>query len=301
MKKIIILLTLIIFVRCEEESKNDEAAGKSKIKVASVNYPLHYFAQRIGGEKIDALYPVYPEGDPAYWQPTPDDIAIYQSADLVLLNGADYAKWTEKASLPNSKLVNTSKVFENEYIEVKEGITHSHGPEGEHEHLGYAFTTWLNFQFALKQAEAVKAALVKMSPNSTGYFDNNFVELQKDLDNMDKNMRVASAKLGAETIYASHPVYQYLGEQYGLKIISEHWEPDQVPTEKQWYEFKQRLNRNPSTIMIWEDKPLAEVERDLSNLGIKVIVFNPCGNIPESGDFNSKMVENITRLRELVQ
>jgi hypothetical protein len=37
--------------------------------------------------------------------PDTETIAAYQAADLILINGADYAKWTTKVSLPRSRLV----------------------------------------------------------------------------------------------------------------------------------------------------------------------------------------------------
>ncbi|MEJ2085889.1 MAG: zinc ABC transporter substrate-binding protein, partial [Acidobacteriota bacterium] len=69
------------------------ASDTAPLVLYTVNYPLQYFAQRIGGDLVEAAFPA-PEGDdPAYWKPTPEQILAYQNADLILLNGADYAKW----------------------------------------------------------------------------------------------------------------------------------------------------------------------------------------------------------------
>ena len=146
MKKVFVfcLLSFIFFVACQKEEQSAKQEETEKITIASVNYPLHYFAQRIGGDQINALLPVSPDGDPAYWKPDEAGIAVFQKADVILLNGAGYAKWIEKVSLPTSKMLNTSESFKENYIELHEGTTHSHGPEGEHVHKGYAFNTWLN-------------------------------------------------------------------------------------------------------------------------------------------------------------
>ena len=45
--------------------------------------------------------------------------------------------------------------------------------------------------------------------------------------------------------------------------------------------------------MLWEDQPSAKVEEILNEKGIRVVVFNPCGNRPESGDFIENMTMNI--------
>jgi len=74
-------------------------------------------------------------------------------ADLIVLNGAGYAKWTAKVSLPLLRTVDTSKSFEDTLIAMTDEITHSHGPGGDHSHSGTAFTTWLDFSQAARQAD----------------------------------------------------------------------------------------------------------------------------------------------------
>ena len=63
--------------------------------VYTVNYPLQYFAQRIADGAVDVEFPEI-DGDPAHWEPSPDDITGFQEADLILLNGARYADWVSK-------------------------------------------------------------------------------------------------------------------------------------------------------------------------------------------------------------
>jgi zinc transport system substrate-binding protein len=48
--------------------------------------------------------------------------------------------------------------------------------------------------------------------------------------------------------------------------------------------------------MIWEDQPLPEVVTRLGEMGIRSLVFRPCGNRPASGDFFSIMAESVLSL-----
>lgn len=123
-----------------------------------------YFAERIGGDhvKVDFLAPA--DVDPAYWNPDLANISAYQKADLILINGAGYAKWVNKVSLPRSKMVNTSRQFKDQYITKKEVMTHSHGAEGKHAHESLAFTTWLDFTLAARQAEAIADVMGRKRP-----------------------------------------------------------------------------------------------------------------------------------------
>ena len=123
------------------------------LNVYVVNYPLQYFAERIGGPHVKVTLPVPADADPAYWVPSIADIGAYQQADIILLNGAGYAKWISKVSLSRAKTIDTSKGFKDRFITVKEIVTHSHGPGGEHAHEALAFTTWLDPMLAAARSE----------------------------------------------------------------------------------------------------------------------------------------------------
>ena len=90
---------------------------------------------------------------------------MLQAADLVLLNGAGYEGWLDKVSISAGKLVDTSAAFRDRWIRVEDQVTHTHGPQGEHAHGDFAFTTWMDLSLARLQAEAVATALADLSPS----------------------------------------------------------------------------------------------------------------------------------------
>lgn len=294
-----ILITVVYSSCANNQKKEKETTDTGKLKVFAVNYPLYYFAERIGNEYVDLVYPIQNDVDPAYWVPS-TSLEDIQSCDLIFANGADYAKWMEKVSLPSSKVVNTSEAFTDSYIKIEEGITHSHGVSGGHVHYGYAFTTWLDFKIALGQAEAIKNSLAEKRPQYHDFFSANFEALKSDLIGFDKSMVQIGARFQDQTLFASHPVYQYLAQSYGVEIISEHWEPGEVPSREQWDDFKKNLEQHPSTIMLWEGEPSDKVTSSLFELGVKSIVYNPCGNTPSKGDFISVMKNNINGFKSLI-
>ena len=271
------------------------AAGPLKIYV--VNYPLKYFAERIGGEHVRVEFPAPSDVDPAYWIPNLADIAAFQKADIILLNGAGYAKWVAKVSLPRSKIVNTSSKFKAQYITTKEVLTHSHGAAGEHAHEALAFTTWLDFELAARQAEAIAVAMGRKKPDLRDTFQINFKALVKDLKTLDQDIQAIVAKKPSLPLIVSHPVYDYFTKRYGLNVISVHWEPDQVPSDSQLREFKEILKQHPARWMIWEGEPVQASVDKLKTLGVDSLVFDPCGNVPARGDFMTVMQRNVEDLR----
>jgi zinc transport system substrate-binding protein len=51
--------------------------------------------------------------------------------------------------------------------------------------------------------------------------------------------------------------------------------------------------------MIWEGEPLQKSVAKLKEMGIESVVFDPCGNRPDSGDFISVMKANVGNLKRV--
>jgi zinc transport system substrate-binding protein len=241
--------------------------------------------------------PAPPDVDPAYWNPELAVISAYQKADLILLNGAGYAKWVGKVSLPRSKMVDTSKKFKDRYITSKEVTTHSHGAEGKHAHESLAFTTWLDLTLAVRQADAITSSMGRKRPKLRDTFQVNFQALAKDLKALDQDIHAIVSKNPSTPLMVSHPVYDYFNRRYGLNIVSLHWEPDEFPGDGQWMELKKILNDHPAKWMIWEGEPIKKTVDKLRSLGIASLVFAPCGNQPAKNDFLTIMHQNVENLR----
>ena len=282
--------------------KSAAAAGRAgPLRVYTVNYPLQYFAERIGGEHVEAVFPAPADEDPAYWMPDADSIEAFQQADLILLNGAGYAKWRDKVTLPDDTLHDTSVASKDQYIEVTDSATHTHGPGGEHAHTGIAFTTWLDLKLASEQARAVCDALAKADPEHAATFQSNLDSLQQDLAALDEQLKELTSKRPKPPLVFSHPVYQYLIRHYSLNGLSVHWEPDEVPAEKMWSELDDLLKRHDAKWMVWEAEPADETRAKLAQRGIQCAVFAPCANRPATGDFLSVMRDNVASLTRIFE
>ena len=272
-----------------------------KLTLYGVNYPLQYFAERIGQEHVNVVYPAPADVDPAYWMPDAKTISDYQQADFILLNGAGYAKWVNKATLPRFRMVNTSAGYKDQYIKSAEIFTHSHGSEGEHAHEALAFTTWIDFNLAARQAKAIAEALGRKRPELKDTFQKNYQKLEQDLLKLDRDLKTLISKDPSRPLVVSHPVYDYFARRYGLNIKSVHWEPDEIPTNEQMVELNRILKEHPAKWMIWEGKPMKESAKRLKAIGVDSLVFDPCGNTPDQGDFLSVMRQNVKNLKSAFQ
>jgi zinc transport system substrate-binding protein len=273
------------------------SVAAEKLTVYVVNYPLQYFAERIGGEHVNVFFPAQANIDPAFWMPDTKTISDYQQADLILLNGAGYARWVNKVTLPRLRMVNTSAEFKDRYLEAAEILTHSHGSEGEHAHEALAFTTWIDFNLATRQAKAIAGALSRKRPDLRDIFQKNYAALEQDLMMLDNTIKQIVSENRTSPLVVSHPVYDYFARHYGLNIKGVHWEPDQIPTHEQIMELNRILKEHPAKWMIWEGKPLQESVERLQAIGIDSLVFDPCGKTPAQGDFLSVMRQNVNNLK----
>jgi zinc transport system substrate-binding protein len=274
------------------------ASGNGRLQVHVANYPLAYFVERIGSTEVDVTFAAPADEDPAFWQPTDKDVAAMQGADLIVMNGATYSKWAEKVTLPESKIVDTSASFKAQFIETKEATTHSHGKSGEHSHAGTAFTTWIDFQQAIKQADAIREALQKQRSGQIELFALNFDQLKSDLLALDKEMTAVGDKFAGQPLVASHPVYQYFARRYKLNLREVHWEPEVVPDDAAMEDLKKLLAGHAAKWMIWEGDPAKESVEKLKALGVESVVFDPCGNKPEKGSWLDVMKGNIAALKK---
>ncbi|MBK3517806.1 metal ABC transporter substrate-binding protein [Carboxylicivirga marina] len=293
MKNLLLVLLACSFFACNVKKENKQSEQPSKPVVSVVNYPLYYFTERIGGAYIDLKYPISEGVDPAYWMPDSESLSILQRSDVLFTNGANYAKWLSNVSLPERIKFNTTEAVKDRYIEVQEGTAHSHGEGEEHVHTGLAFTTWLDLSIAVKQADAIKDKLIELVPNKKAELISNHKQLVAELSKLDMKLKSISSE---KVIIGSHPVYQYLASAYQLHIHSVHFEPDMMPSHKQWHELEHLLHHHPSGLMIWEGEPSDEIKDELKKRNIDVLVFDPCGNVPSEGDFLSVMQANANSL-----
>jgi len=297
---IVMMVALIAMaIGCSKKADPNPASGPrhpEQPSIYTVNYPLSYFAERMAPADARVVFPAPRGTDPAFWKPSADAVQGYQSASLILLNGAGYARWTNYATLPKARIVVTADGCRGGYLRTEQSVRHQHGPEGAHAHAELAFTTWLDLGLATCQSSHIRDALLELIPTATDSVSAEFEALERDLLDLDARLKMVGKALVDQPLLASHPVYQYLANAYGLSIQSLHLEPEQELSHDDWKEVDAMLKQDRANWMLWEAPPLAATEAGLRERGVTAIVFEPAGQAPSEGDFVSVMKANVTRL-----
>lgn len=298
-----LVLPCVLLTACSSPTDGDLASrSEGPLVVYTTFFPTSYFAKRIGGEQVEVVCPVPADGDPIFWQPDSQTIRKYQQADLIVINGADFEKWVQNASLPASKLVNTAEDFQDQWIRYQEATTHSHGPEGEHTHEGIDGHTWLDPINATQQAQAIAEAMIEADQQHKKEFQENLKQLRSELNQLDQQLKSLTKQLGDRPLLASHPAYNYLAARYGWDVVNFDLDPETMPTAETLQTIRAMLEKRPAQLILWESEPTTAIANRLSQeFGLTSVIYSPAELVEGNTDYLEIQRQNIDRLRQALQ
>lgn len=301
MKRFFLVLTIFICVPILHASGTNEARLEElgRPTVFAANYPLYYICQRYAGDFIELIWPFADDEDPAFWEPVDVQIRELQTADLLVLNGADYENWLEYSFIDPNLAVDSSFQFKEDYIVTADGTSHSHGIGAQHDHGATAFTLWLDLELYARQAETVYEALLTLLPAEKEILEQRHGELLKELDKLDQSFHTTGETFKSVVLLASHPIYQYFSRAYTGEIKSLLLEPDIFPSKEDWDLLADLKKENNSSMMIWEGIPLLETQEKLKEMDIRWVVISPGFNKPLEGDYLDILKKNLEELESL--
>jgi zinc transport system substrate-binding protein len=296
----ITLAACALLVACgDAETPTTPAGGGARAKpvVYTTFYPTTYFAKRLAGDDARVVCPLPDDEDPIFWKPDEETILAYQGADLIVVNGAEFEKWVPRASLPESRVVDTAASFSEGWVTFEKAVEHSHGPSGKHAHEGIDGHTWLSPVLAKAQSARIMGALMQLLPDSEARLRvmERHAALDADLDDLDARFQSLTKDYDGHALLASHPAYNYVARQYGWRVLSLDLDPGAMPDDAAFDEIRALLAETPARHILWESAPQADIAaRFRRELGLESIVFSPCETPPDDGvDYVARMNENL--------
>ena len=218
-QKIFVIATIIIILIAASATfffSFQNNTEDNKLKVVSSFYPLAFFTQEIGGEKV-TVKQLIPDNTEAHnWQPSSADLLAVEDADVIVYNGASLDHWFEDDILP--VIDSDDKVI----VETTEGIqlleTGQETDEQEHEHEGnYDPHTWVSPFIAKQQAQNIYEALVQKDPNNEGYYSERWQTLKARFEELDNDYLTGLSTKGKNEVFVSHSAFGYLADRYGFE------------------------------------------------------------------------------------
>jgi zinc transport system substrate-binding protein len=212
---IIISILAVTIVAALYSTQNQ--TNTDKLKVVATFYPLAFFVQEIGGEKVTVSQLIPDNTEVHNWQPSSSDILAVEDADIIVYNGASLDHWFEEDILPVIDSSNKIIVETTEGAPLLETGEH-HEEEHDHEHEGnYDPHTWLSPFVAKFQAQKIYEALVQKDPVNSEYFATRWSDLKTRFEELDDSYMTGLATKAKNDIVVSHAAFGYLASRYGFE------------------------------------------------------------------------------------
>lgn len=225
MKKIIVLLlgalmVLSVLSGCDKKNDND-----NKLKVVTTTFPIYDWVKEIlKDEDVDVSLLQDNGVDLHSYEPTVDDIAKINNADVFMYVGGESDEWVESVleSNKNVRVVNLLEVLGDsvKLEEELEGVEHDHEHDHEDEEE-YDEHVWLSLRNAKKCVEAIKDVLCELDPTNMDRYKKNAEEYIEKLELLDqKYMEVVSNSKNNTLVFGDRFPFRYLVDDYNLNYYA---------------------------------------------------------------------------------
>jgi zinc transport system substrate-binding protein len=170
-----------------------------KLEVVASFYPLYYFTQQIGKDRIDLLMLIPDNAEPHSWEPKATDIFKVHNADVFIYNGGGFEPWLT-SFLPNLKsgayIVDTS-VNVTQYAQADPHF-------------------WMDPLDAKVQVTNIAEALEHKDPGNATFYAANAADLESRLDKLNQDYIIGLQNRTKSDFITTHEGFNYLAKEYNL-------------------------------------------------------------------------------------
>lgn len=249
-----ILLSAVAFL-CVFNTGTVEA----KFKVVTTFTVIQDIAQNVAGDAAEVQSITKPGAEIHDYQPTPQDIAQAQSADLIIWNGLNLERWFERF-FQNMKNVPA--------VVATDGITPVSIYEGEYSGKPNPHA-WMSTSNALIYIENIKNAFIKYDPQNAKTYEENAMRYAEQIKQLDKPLREKLAQVpeNQRWLVTSEGAFGYLTKDYGFKEVYL-WpiNAEQQGTPKQVRKVIDAVRKNNIPVVFSEStispKPMKQVAKE---------------------------------------
>lgn len=234
-------------------------AVEAKFKVVTTFTVIQDIAQNVAGDAAEVQSITKPGAEIHDYQPTPQDIAQAQSADLIIWNGLNLERWFERF-FQNMKNVPA--------VVATDGITPVSIYEGEYSGKPNPHA-WMSTSNALIYIENIKNAFIKYDPQNAKTYEENATRYAEKIKQLDKPLREKLAQVpeNKRWLVTSEGAFGYLTKDYGFKEVYL-WpiNAEQQGTPKQVRKVIDAVRKNNIPVVFSEStispKPMKQVAKE---------------------------------------
>jgi zinc transport system substrate-binding protein len=287
---IIIPLSSIVIWNSGHSLEFPDTLKNQKIVALASFFPLYDFTREVGKDRVDVSL-IIPAGiEPHDWEPSIQDIQQIQQADIIIVNGVGFENWLKSIEKLNLELdIIDSSIGVNI---IKDIVDDQESPLGD-PHI------WLNPNLAKIQVKNIANGLIKLDPDNSQYYNDNYERYIKKLDALDLKIRNELSNCKKDFV-AFHNAFTYFASEYGLNQHSiTSTDPHDEPTSKTLEQIINLSKEMKVHIIFSEegvDKRISEVIAN--ELDGKVLILSPLEISETNTSYIEKMEANLDNLKE---
>lgn len=253
-------------------------------EIATSFYPLYWMASTLAGDAVPVYLAPPAEADPATWMPDDAAITRLQRARRILINGAGFEGWVHSASLPLSRLVDTTIT---QRLQLRSAPAHQHPGGVAH---GLDPHVWLDPQRARQQLTQVADALSPWVPAES--MAPRRARILAGLARIEAAL--TRLKPGDQVVLANHRAYDYLATRAGLRVHSLDVSPEAPVQQAQ--SICTVARRIKARVMLWEVAPAQPLADALTACQIRSLELRPLERPPPEGDYVTAHLSDLAAL-----
>jgi zinc/manganese transport system substrate-binding protein len=222
--RILLLVGLAAALLAKPAAAQNRTQETTRITAVATFSILGDLVKNVGGDRVDVVTLVGPDGDAHVYSPTPGDAKKLAAAKVVFVNGLGLEGWM-------TRLVKASGAGPP-IVTVTNGIiARKMEDESEPGRLVIDPHAWQSVDNAKIYVANIHDGLVAIDPAGRATYDANAAAYLGKLDQLDQEVRAAIAGIPADRrkVITTHDSLGYFGDAYGLKFIS----PERVSTDSE--------------------------------------------------------------------
>lgn len=264
------------------------------MRVVATFFPLADFAGSIGGAGID-VHQITPDGVEAHeYEPSPQDVAAFLSADVALINGGGVDVWAE-ALIPEAEAQGVTVLRMSDvvsFIGKTEEFADDHADdnyeeEGDDNHAYEGSIdphAWLDPIRAQEMARAIGDAFAQEDPENAEMYIENSQKLEANIAVLDRDFIATLASCESRAIFVAHDAFSYWALRYNVEVHAVSGvAPESEPSvQKLASLIREAKELQVTTIFFESPASTALAETIASEIGATVDVLSPLeGRTPE--------------------
>lgn len=243
--------------------------------------PQQEFVERIAKDKVIVKAIVGKGASPHNYEPTPKQMLYISKASLWFTIGIDFERALKpkiKSLYPSIKIIDLTNGIKYRTLEE-----HSHGEEEEgHETLDPHI--WLGYEQVKIILSNTLINLKQISPENGEFFEKNYKEYLKEIDETFDEMKQKMKPLEGKTIFVYHPAFGYFFDNFG--IIQRAFEVrGKEPTQKEILSIIKEAQKENAKVIF--------VQKQFSKNAAKIIAKAINGKVIEIDPLEKNWLENI--------